>query len=241
MKSSLFKFLILVGIIALGIVLGRFFNVTLDDVRSFFTQFPIIVSGIVFVLLYVVATTFILFGPKDILRTAAAFIFGPYVSTAFVWIGEVCNAVILFSISRSLGREYVQAKFNLKSETIEGVQHQGMSAFGIFVLRINPLIPFRLMDLSFGLSRVDLKKYISVCVIGSIPRIFWLQYIIHGVGANMFKDMASVQQYLLDNRAVLLYSLTYFLLIIVLSLAAFIASLIRKARLKKSASHNKGC
>lgn len=230
MNKSLIKLFVLIGIFIVGFLIGRTFNIQIDDVRTFFGQFPLVLSGIVFVITYVASTTFILFGPKDVLRVSAALIFGPMVSTVFVWFGEICNAAILFSLSRKLGREYVQRKFKVKYQSIQGIHQKGMSVLGIFALRINPLVPFRLMDLSFGLGRVSLRKYVSVCLFGSVPRIFWLQYIIHGVGENLFQDTMSVYTYLIEHRSVLLYSVLYFVIILIMSLIAVVESKLRKKR-----------
>ncbi|RKY35103.1 MAG: hypothetical protein DRP69_02725 [Candidatus Duberdicusella sinuisediminis] len=51
----------------------------------------------------------------------------------------------------------------------------------VFLLRFIPLIPYRVLDLSFGLSRVPLKRYLLAVVIASPPRIFWIQVILASV------------------------------------------------------------
>ena len=205
-----------------GFVLSQMFVMDLDDFKETLNSYPKIFAGIVFVVIYVVSTMAILFGPKDVLRIAGAIIFGPYVSSAFVWVGEMCNLLILFGVSRKLGREYVQKKFKLNDGIIGKSKKRGMTVCGIFTLRINPLIPFRLMDLSFGLTSVDLKRYFLVCLFASVPRIFLVQYIIHGVGHNIFGDLSSVIVYLQRAPDVIMYAGFYMLVVIVCSVGMLI-------------------
>ncbi|MFT5387582.1 MAG: putative membrane protein YdjX (TVP38/TMEM64 family) [Lysobacterales bacterium] len=231
MKKSLNKILILITFLTVSFFVGSSFNFDVARIQAMFDNIPLVVSGIIFVLFYVGLTTFIIVGPKDVLRISGAIIFGPFVSTLFVWLGEIGNATVLFHLSRRLGREYVQERFKIKTRDMS--KKHGMGFLGIFALRINPMVPFRIMDLSFGLSNVDFRKYIIACLIGSIPRILWLQYIIHGVGESFFDDIGAMKDYFLENQGVLVISFFYFLIIAIVSLIAMVSGWIRKRKLLK--------
>ena len=139
------KFIVLLIILSACWFLGRVFQVDVSYYQDFLSRYPLALSGLIFVLLYVGTTTFIWFGPKDVLRIASAILFGAYVSTVFVWIGEMINAAIMFYLSRTLGREYVQQRLGVKSEELDKMKDDS-SFLGGSAWRINPLVPFRLMD-----------------------------------------------------------------------------------------------
>ncbi len=226
-QNKTFKFLSLLAVLFLFIILGRYFNFDPEYYRNALSKFPVVLSGLIFVFLYVLTTTFIWMGPKDAFRVAGAVLFGPYISTVFVWIGEILNAAILFFLSRNLGQEFVQEKFKIKTGNIDKVKKES-SALSVLALRLNPLVPFRFLDLGYGLSRVSFRKYFIVIVIASLPRIFWLQYILSGVGMNVFKDIPAVMDYFGKNFFLIKYSGLYFLGVAILSLAAVIVKKVKK-------------
>ena len=216
-QNKTFQFCILIALLFVFIFVGRYFNFDVERCREVLSKFPIVLSGLIFVVAYVVTTTFIWMGPKDVFRVVGAILFGAYVSTVFVWIGEMFNATILFFLSRKLGREFVQKKFNIGEGHLDKIKKEA-GILGILALRINPLVPFRFLDLGYGLSRVSFKKYLSVIVIASGPRIFWLQFILADVGANVFKDIPALTAYFQNHPFIVQYSGMYFLLVIVLTI-----------------------
>ena len=226
-NSSVLKFILFLAIFAVCWYLGRIFKIDVGSYRDFLSGYPLILSGSIFVVLYVVTTTFIWFGPKDVLRIASALLFGALVSTVFVWIGEMVNAAAMFHLSRVLGREYVQQRLRVKSKELDQVKEDS-SYLGLVALRLNPLIPFRLMDLGAGLTKVPFRKYFFAIVAVSFLRIFWLQYILEGIGTNLFKDMSAMVDYLTDNPIVVQCSAAYFLAVIVVTIAAVAARFLRK-------------
>jgi uncharacterized membrane protein YdjX (TVP38/TMEM64 family) len=216
-------------------VFGKLFQFDLEGMRAFLSSFSLVVSGIIFILIYVVLTNLIWFGPKDVLRIASAVLFGAWISTLLVWISEICNAAILFSLSRQLGQEYFEQKFRMKKARIEEVKKKS-GIFGSFVLRINPLIPFRFQDLIAGLSRITLGKYIGAIILPSLLRIYWLQFLLAALGVNIFKNPDVLNEYLATHPEALMMSSVYFLLVIILSITAGIMKLVEiiaNQRLKK--------
>ena len=111
------KFSLFLMILAVCWYFGRIFKFDISTYQSFLSKFPVVLSGFIFVALYVGTTTFIWFGPKDVLRISSAILFGATISTVFVWIGEMIYALIMFHLSRVLGRDMCSRNFvlNLKS------------------------------------------------------------------------------------------------------------------------------
>jgi len=216
------RFILLLLILIFCWLLGRYFQFDGASLRTSLAQYSIILSGVIFIFLYVLTTTFIWFGPKDIFRIAGAILFGAVASTLFVWIAEMGNTAIMFLLSRRLGREFIEQKYKLKAEAIDQVKKDS-SVLGLVALRINPLIPFRLMDLGFGLSAISLKKYWMVTLIASIPRIFWLQVIIASIGEGIYKEPSEVISYLIEHKSMVVQSGYYFALVGGLSIMAIVA------------------
>ncbi len=231
-KNSTFRFIVFILFLFLCWFLGKEFNIKLEGYRSLLSRYPLYLSGIIFVVMYVVVTFFVWFGPKDVFRIAGALLFGPYVSTLLVWISEMCNAAILFQVSRRLGRDFVQQRFGIKSNDINRLRKSDF--LGVFALKFNPLIPFRGLDLCAGLSGISFKVYWFASLIATPIRIFWLQYILAFVGDNLFNDPQYMIYYLKRHTMFLYYSGVYFISIIVVSILAMII----RNRYKKEKIHS---
>jgi len=224
------KFFLFLAILVACWYLGQIFNINVSSYQTLFSSYPITISGLIFVLLYVGTTTFVWFGPKDVLRISSAIFFGAYVSTVFVWIGEMINAVIMFHLSRILGREYVQQKFGCKEAKLDQMKGDA-SLLGMIAWRINPLIPFRMMDLGYGLTKISFRKYFIAIVAVSFFRILWLQFILAGIGVNLFKNFSSMLNYFNENPLIVQYSACYFLAVVVVTLIAIVARYLRKKKI----------
>lgn len=229
LNNKVLKFGLFLIILTACWYLGRVFKVDVSAYQTFLSRFPLTLSGLIFVLLYVGTTTFIWFGPKDVLRISSAILFGATISTVFVWIGEMINASIMFHLSRVLGMEYVQQKFRIKSQELNKMKDDS-SFSGVCAWRINPLIPFRLMDLGYGLTRISFRKYFMAIVVISFFRILWLQSILAGIGTGLFEDVSGMMNYFLENPFVVQCSAVYFLAVIVVTVIALVMRSLRKKK-----------
>lgn len=201
------RFIILFVLLGFCVLLGRWFHLDLNSLRVWLEQYPLMISGVVFIVFYVAITSLVWFGPKDVLRVASALLFGPFWSTVFIYIGELFNAALLFHVSRKLGQEFVMRKMNISAERIAQLQHR--SGFvRAMVFRLNPLIPFRLQDLAAGLSPITFSTYLTAIIIAAPIRTFWLQYIIAGVGES-FLMPGAMNKYFLSHPGVLYASFGY--------------------------------
>jgi uncharacterized membrane protein YdjX (TVP38/TMEM64 family) len=75
----------------------------------------------------------------------------------------------------------------------------------IFLLRLNILIPYRVLDICFGLSKVSFKKYIVAVIAASLPRIFFLQFLVAMIGQISFGKILKTQLPPLVSLLFLLY------------------------------------
>ena len=150
---------------------------------------------------------------KDPLKVVGAIVLGAYLSTLLIYIAEIINACIFFQISNSLGKDYVErsvkGRFKRSYERIDDI-----NTGWIFLLRAVPLIPYRVLDISFGLSKLPLKKYILIVILASLPRIFWVQFILAGIkGFSMNAAVAYFNQ----NNVVFFLSLAYFVITLIVA------------------------
>lgn len=225
--KKLFKFSLLIVILALCWYLGRVFKGDVGYYQNLLAQYPLVLSGLIFVLLYVCTTTFVWLGPKDVLRISSAVLFGGTVSAVFVWTGEMFNAGIMFHLSRFLGREYVQQKFWVRPEDLDKMKDDA-SLLSVAAWRINPLVPFRFIDLGYGLTRISFRKYLTGIAAVTFVRVLWLQLILAAVGTSLFRDPSSVIAYFAEHPQVIRDSGLYFLAVLIVTGLALAARSFRK-------------
>ena len=150
------QFWMLVLLMAVLIGIGFLFDFDQGKWAGYFNRVPFPVAGTLYTAAYVCVTT-VVWMSKDLLRIVGAIVFGPYWSTLFIWIGELANAAIFFHLSRRLGRAYIEEKFNLKKGKLDDAGRRS-GVWHIFLLRAFPFIPFRILDLAYGLTSVSFRK-----------------------------------------------------------------------------------
>ena len=178
----------------------------MEKINSVLKNTPHIYSSIVFVILYILANFVFFADIKDLLKPIGAVAFGAYISTLLIYIAEVINAFIFFSLSRLFGMKFVERM--LKGKFHKFYEKLSDLSFGwIFLLRFVPLIPYRILDVSFGLSKVSFKKYICAVLLASPIRIFWIQFILAAIGGFSMEKMMA---YYRENTLISAFTLVYF-------------------------------
>ena len=212
-----FTLLALVLVILIGV--GFLFDFEETAWVAYFQQLPLPLAGIIFIGAYVGLTS-VAWLAKDLLRVVAALVFGPYWSTLFIWIGELANSVVFFHMSRKLGRAYIAEKFHLKETKLESFGGKG-GVWHIFLLRSMPLVPFKVLDLGYGLTSVTFRKYCLVTAVAMPAWIFWFQLIYAALGSSVL-DPARLMDYLIQNITLIRLGFIY------LALSAVAMILLRK-------------
>jgi len=150
--------------------LGRYFS--LAYLKSSQAQFaalyesqPALVIG-VYLLVYVAATALSLPG-ATILTLAAGAVFGLLIGTVIVSFASSIGATLAFLAARFLLRDSVQSRFGARlAEIDKGVQKEG--AFYLFTLRLVPLVPFFVINLLMGLTRMKVATFYWVSQLGML-------------------------------------------------------------------------
>lgn len=150
--------------------LGRFF--TLEFIKQSQAQFgdlyaqkPLLVIGSFFAI-YVVVTALSLPGATIMTLTGGA-IFGLGVGLIVVSFASTIGATLAFLAARFALGESVQKKFGARmAEINKGVEKEG--AFYLFTLRLVPLVPFFVINLLMGLTKMKTWTFFWVSQIGML-------------------------------------------------------------------------
>jgi pyruvate/2-oxoglutarate dehydrogenase complex dihydrolipoamide dehydrogenase (E3) component/uncharacterized membrane protein YdjX (TVP38/TMEM64 family) len=151
-----------------GFDLGRF--LTLDAIKSRQAEFaalyrdrPLAVIGVYFAV-YVAVTAASLPGAA-IMTLAAGAIFGLVTGTVIVSFASAIGATLAFLASRYVLRASVEKRFGKwLAEIDKGVEREG--AFYLFTLRLVPLVPFFIINLAMGLTKMKVGTYYWVSQLG---------------------------------------------------------------------------
>ncbi len=116
--------------------------------------------------IYVITTALSLPG-ATILTLAGGAMFGLGAGLIIVSFSSTIGATLAFLVSRFILRDYVQNKFGDKIKSInEGIEKEG--AFYLFTLRLIPIFPFFLINLTMGLTSIRVLTFFFVSQIGML-------------------------------------------------------------------------
>jgi pyruvate/2-oxoglutarate dehydrogenase complex dihydrolipoamide dehydrogenase (E3) component/uncharacterized membrane protein YdjX (TVP38/TMEM64 family) len=126
---------------------------------------PLAVGGAFFAI-YLAVTALSLPGAA-VLTLAAGAIFGLVTGTVIVSIASTLGATLAFLSSRYVLRDSVQSRFGARLADIDrGVEKDG--AFYLFTLRLVPLVPFFIINLLMGLTRMKALTFYWVSQLGML-------------------------------------------------------------------------
>jgi len=173
------KILVVAGILVLGALffyfdLGRYLTLSSlkanrDALVAYYEQHRFFTVAL-FVLVYITQTALSLPG-ATVLTLAAGAVFGALTGTLYVNIGATTGATFAFLAVRYLFREPVQNKFGPRLEKINTeLETRGLNY--LLFLRLVPLVPFFLINLGAGLTRLPLRTFFIGTMIGIIPGSF---------------------------------------------------------------------
>lgn len=145
---------------------------------------------VAFIVLYCLTAAFSV--PGDIFLTmAGGFLFGPLVGTLYVNVGATAGATLAFLAARYLLRDWVEWKYAGQLGPIqEGFKQNAFSY--LVTLRLIPAIPFVLVNLVSGLTRIEVGTFVRATSLGMIPASFVFAYAGRQLGMiNSVKEIAS--------------------------------------------------
>jgi uncharacterized membrane protein YdjX (TVP38/TMEM64 family) len=162
------------------VAVGLYFLPPQDDLRRILKGIPLWFSAPVFILLYV-AANFVVIDIKDAFKLIGAIVFGAWASALLIYIAELLNAVIFFNLSRKFGQAFVQRI--LKNGAVFYDKLSDFKLHWVFLLRAIPVVPYRVLDIVFGLSKMRFGRYMLAVALASFPRVLFIQIPLAAVGS----------------------------------------------------------
>jgi pyruvate/2-oxoglutarate dehydrogenase complex dihydrolipoamide dehydrogenase (E3) component/uncharacterized membrane protein YdjX (TVP38/TMEM64 family) len=168
----------IVLLLLLALVIGAFVMLDLGRYLSFeqlkasqasfnqlYAQQPLVVAAVYFGV-YVVATA-LSFPGAVIITLAGGAVFGLWWGLLIVSFASTLGATLAFLASRFVLRDWVESRFGQRLADINaGVDKEG--AFYLFTLRLIPVVPFFLINLLMGLTRMKTWTYYWVSQLGML-------------------------------------------------------------------------
>ncbi|GHX03537.1 hypothetical protein VCSRO60_0843 [Vibrio cholerae] len=169
------KLIIAIVLIAIAALLVTQFSqyLTLDVVKAKQAELAnyidahLLQAALIYFVVYVLLTAFSIPGATVVTLLGAA-LFGFWLSLLLASFASTIGATLAFLSSRFLLRDWVQAKFADKLQTInQGIERDG--AFYLLSLRLIPIFPFFLINLVMGLTPISTWRYYWVSQLGMLP------------------------------------------------------------------------
>ncbi len=150
--------------------LGRYLTLSYlkqskEQFTALYTESPAIVIT-AYVVIYILTTSLSLPG-ATVLTLAGGALFGLWIGVLIVSFASTIGATLACFVSRYLLRDWVQKKFGDRLSAInEGIEKEG--SFYLFTLRLIPMIPFFVINLLMGLTKMPLVTYYWVSQVGML-------------------------------------------------------------------------
>jgi pyruvate/2-oxoglutarate dehydrogenase complex dihydrolipoamide dehydrogenase (E3) component/uncharacterized membrane protein YdjX (TVP38/TMEM64 family) len=167
----------LVVLIAAAVLLALFAGVgellTLENLRASQADLARLLADhpawlvIGFFLLYVAITSLSIPGAA-ILTLASGAIFGLFLGTVIASFASATGATVAFLASRYLLRHWVERRYGRRVEALDrGIARDGI--FYLLTLRLNPAVPYFLVNLGMGLTKMRVPAFTFTSQLGMLP------------------------------------------------------------------------
>jgi len=128
----------------------------------------------------------VLFIPGTVLTAGAGWLYGTAIGTLLVSPASVIAATLAFLIGRHFARGWVESKlasYPKFSAIDRAVEKNGFKV--VVLLRLQPVIPFTLLNYALGLTSVRLRDYLLASWLGMLPATILYVYLgsaVHNLG-----------------------------------------------------------
>lgn len=163
------RILYLLTVILLAICIGIFSSITPEEVMKVVSLLRLGPLG--YIILFTILP--VIFFPVPILALAGGMLFGLGWGSIYTFIGAILNCSLMYLMAKVLGRERVQSYLKKKlpekwyNKILQANSSRGFVL--LIVLRLIPLVPYNLINYSFGLSPMKFLPYIIGSALGIIP------------------------------------------------------------------------
>lgn len=169
-KFQKFVFISFLILIILSVIFYQIFadQIDLSQVRQQLRDFGVWAPA-VFIFLYTVGTIFI---PSTPFMIVSGILFGFGYGLLYTVIGGFLSSILVFAISRKLGKGWVESI--LKNKHLKYIDRYNKrlgngAIFDLILLRIVPIMPFNVLNILMGISKIKTKNYIAGTLLGLAP------------------------------------------------------------------------
>lgn len=142
----------------------------LSEVQTYAAEKPLL-AGLAFAGVYAALTAASVPAGTALTMLGGA-IFGTWIATGIVSVAATVGATGAMLLSRFLLRDWVTAKFGDRMEPVQQrIEREGR--FYLFALRLTPVVPFFVINLAVGPTRMGVWPFAWVSWVGMLPGI-WL-------------------------------------------------------------------
>lgn len=100
-----------------------------------------------------------------------AWIFGWHYGALYSWFGALIGAMLDFGIARWYGRPVAERFVEARYLTIADNFFNKHGTFAVFITRLTPIVPFKVVSYSAGLTAIPLSHFIIATGLGQTPAI----------------------------------------------------------------------
>ena len=167
--------------------------ITIDNIKSNKFQIVNFISNNYFVsvLLFFISCIFFINSPipfAAIIKLLGGFFFGFYLGAFYNIIATILSCLIGFWISRYAFKDVFEKRYYEKLKIIENeIEINGFYYF--LSLRLVMVVPYFLINILAGISRVSFKKYLFSTALGVIPAS-----LIYANGGNKLEQINSIHE-----------------------------------------------
>jgi uncharacterized membrane protein YdjX (TVP38/TMEM64 family) len=143
-------------------------------------------GGALYAVVYIAGTA--LFFPGLPLTLGAGFLYGAIIGTLVVSPASVAGATLAFLIARYLARDWVTRrikKYPQAAAMDRAIEKNGFKA--VVLLRLQPVLPFNILNYALGLTSIRLRDYMLASWIGMFPAT--VLYVYLGSVMNDISDL----------------------------------------------------
>jgi len=168
LQKYVFIFFLILVIVAISSYIIWGTELDIKELRTYLKSFGIW-TPIVFIVLYTLGTIFI---PSTPFMAVAGILFGFKYGLLYTIIGGLLSSIIVFNISRYLGKDWVEKI--LQHEYLKMIHNynkklESGAIWDLIILRITPIMPFNILNILMGVSKIQMQDYIIGTIIGLIP------------------------------------------------------------------------
>ena len=143
-------------------------NINLKKIQDYVNSYGNLAPLVIFTMIIIASSIGFIF---QIPVAVAGLLLDPWTAFFISLIGLTIGAIISFSIARLIARDYIEKKFIKKLKNLrkydEHLKKRGFIT--IFIFRLIAVIPYELINIAGGLSRVKTSSFILATIIGIIP------------------------------------------------------------------------